>query len=131
MSFDWLHFLDLASELSDQANTSKHKEAKLRSSISRAYYAIFHKSRQHLEDKWGISVYRDGRAHQQIPYEFANKQATDGSKQRKQERISENLTRMHWNRIRADYWERCKSLEKTAQENIAKARQVISDLCSV
>jgi hypothetical protein len=37
MSFDWLQYLDLASELSDQAKISEPKEAKLRSSISRSH----------------------------------------------------------------------------------------------
>jgi hypothetical protein len=30
MSFDWLHYLDLAAELSEQAGSSKHKDANLR-----------------------------------------------------------------------------------------------------
>ena len=57
MSFDWLHYLDLARELYEQAGNSGHSDANLRSSISRAYYATYHKSRQHLKDKWGISHY--------------------------------------------------------------------------
>ena len=131
MSFNWLQYLDLASELSDQAKVSEPKEAKLRSSISRAYYAIFHKSRQHLENNWGILIYKHGSAHQQVPDEFANRQITDEFKQMIQERISENLIRMRRNRNRADYWEKCGNLERTAQDTINRAMQVISDLGSV
>ena len=38
MSFDWLQYLDLASELSDQARNLEHRDAGLRSSISRAVF---------------------------------------------------------------------------------------------
>jgi uncharacterized protein (UPF0332 family) len=131
MRFNWLHYLDLASELSDQAKISEPKEAKLRSSISRAYYAIFHKSRQHLEDNWGITIDKDSSAHQQVSDEFANRQITDEFKQSIQQRISENLTRMRKNRNKADYREKCGNLERTAQDTINRAMQVISDLDSV
>lgn len=41
MNFDWSGYLNLAQELAGQTGTSASKEAKLRSSISRAYHAAF------------------------------------------------------------------------------------------
>ena len=50
MSFDWSQYLDVARELAEQAKTTPYplQEAKLRASISRAYYAAFGKARNHL-----------------------------------------------------------------------------------
>jgi len=48
MSFDWADYLTLAQELADQAASSQSTEAKLRSAISRAYYAAFCKESNHL-----------------------------------------------------------------------------------
>jgi uncharacterized protein (UPF0332 family) len=119
MSFDWLHYLNLALELSDQAASSKHRDAKLRSSISRAYYATFHKSRQLLNHKWGISIPKGPNAHKQVQNEF---------KRRKQYGIQENLYRMRGYRNKADYDDEFADLEGTARENIWRAKQVLSCL---
>ncbi|MFL5800989.1 MAG: hypothetical protein ACJ8CR_04530 [Roseiflexaceae bacterium] len=48
MSFQWSRYLDLARELAGKLVTVEGQEAKLRSSISRAYYAVFHKAKEHL-----------------------------------------------------------------------------------
>lgn len=48
MSFDWSGYLDVAKELASVALTSANKEAKLRSAISRAYYAAFILARNYL-----------------------------------------------------------------------------------
>ena len=50
MSFDWSQYFDVAQELAEQAKTAPLplQEAKLRASISRAYYAVFSKARYHL-----------------------------------------------------------------------------------
>ena len=48
--FDWTSFLELAEELA-----KREGEAELRSSISRAYYAVFHTSR-HLAEELGLQV---------------------------------------------------------------------------
>jgi uncharacterized protein (UPF0332 family) len=119
MSFDWLHYLDLALELYEQAGSSRHSDANLRSSISRAYYATYHKSRQLLKNKWGISVSKASNAHKLVQDEFYRKN---------QRKIAENLYRMRVNRNDADYNDRYTNLEARARENIRRARRVISDL---
>ena len=45
MSFDWREYLDLARELAGRGTTRSTEEAKLRSAISRAYYASYCKAR--------------------------------------------------------------------------------------
>jgi uncharacterized protein (UPF0332 family) len=119
MSFDWLDYLDLALELSSQAASSRHHDANLRSSISRAYYATYHKSRQFLKQKWGISVPKNSGAHKRVRHEF---------KRREQYRIEENLYRMRDYRNNADYEDTFAKLEEIAEENIILANEIISDL---
>jgi uncharacterized protein (UPF0332 family) len=119
MSFDWLHYLDLAQELCEQAENSGHRDANLRSSISRAYYATYHKSRQLLKDKWGIATSKDSNSHQQVQDEF-NKQ--------NQKEIAEHLCRMRRNRNNADYKDKYRNIERVAQDNIWRAKQVLSFL---
>lgn len=49
MSFDWSEYVDVAQELATQAKSnSPHQEANQRASMSRAYYAVFGKARDHL-----------------------------------------------------------------------------------
>jgi uncharacterized protein (UPF0332 family) len=119
MSFDWSRYLVLARELYEQAGSSRHSEANLRSSISRAYYATYHKSRQFLEDKWGISVSKNSSAHKLVQKEFYRN---------KQEKIAENLSRMRRNRNDADYNDKFADLETIAGENIKLAKRVIAHL---
>ncbi len=119
MSFDWSQYLDLARELYEQSGSSGHRDANLRSSISRAYYATYHKSRQLLENKWGISVSKDSNAHKLVQEEFYRN---------KQRKIAENLHRMRTNRNNADYNEKYADLEVGARENIRRAKRVLSYL---
>jgi uncharacterized protein (UPF0332 family) len=50
MSFDWSQYFDVSRELAVQAKNAPAplQEARLRASISRAYYAVFGKARHHL-----------------------------------------------------------------------------------
>ncbi len=48
MSFDLSDYLTVAQELTAQSTASAIREAILRSAISRAYYAAFHKAQEHL-----------------------------------------------------------------------------------
>jgi uncharacterized protein (UPF0332 family) len=51
MSFNCSDYLDLARELIGQTDITASEEAKLRSAISRAYYAAFIQARNHLLDE--------------------------------------------------------------------------------
>jgi uncharacterized protein (UPF0332 family) len=48
--FDWQEYYLLAAELLSQADSSPHKEAMLRSAVSRAYYAAFHRACDYLRE---------------------------------------------------------------------------------
>jgi uncharacterized protein (UPF0332 family) len=119
MSFDWSQYLDLAHDLFTQAANTPYEDANLRSVISRAYYAAFHKARLRLQDKWGISVPTNATAHGAVRDEF---------KKKSQRRITVTLERMRIDRNKADYNDLVADLATTAQENLKRANQVISDL---
>ncbi len=119
MNFDWSHYLDLAQELSSQAGGSSHRDANLRSSISRAYYATYHKARHHLRNKWGILVSEDASAHKQVSQEFLRKNY---------KQIATTLKRMRIDRNMADYRDVTINLDNTAKENLKRANQVLSAL---
>ena len=122
MNFDWSHYLDIAIELYEQAGSSKRSDAYLRSSISRAYYATYHKSRQYLKDKWGIAVSRDTGTHGQVRFEFLKK---------RQYSIAKKLERMRFDRNKADYNDKFVNLEERVQINIERAKQVFSVLSRI
>ncbi len=72
MSFDWVEYLDLAEELAGYPVNPASQEAKLRSSISRAYYAAFSKARNYLRDIEGLSLSGTGEDHRRVREEFKN-----------------------------------------------------------
>jgi uncharacterized protein (UPF0332 family) len=119
MSFNWSDYLHLGQDLVTQAASSPYQEANLRTAISRAYYASFHKARIRLYDKWAISVPSDATAHTAVRREFRKK---------REQRIAVNLDRMRIDRNRADYDDIVVDLIKTANENLKRANRVISDL---
>lgn len=69
MSFDWSDYLSVAKELANIAATA-NKEAKLRSAVSRAYYAAFIKARNHLRDREGLLIPRTSDAHSYVSQQF-------------------------------------------------------------
>jgi hypothetical protein len=62
MNFDWSQYLTLAQELAGYSVTA-HTEAKLRSSVSRAYYAAFCKARDYVRNELGYPIPITGKAH--------------------------------------------------------------------
>jgi hypothetical protein len=48
--FNWQHYYLLARELLSLADDVSHKEALLRSVVSRAYYAAYHRACNYLEE---------------------------------------------------------------------------------
>ena len=68
MNFDWSEYLNLAQELAGRPTSLSNEEARLRSAISRAYYAAFCKARNHLRDNENLLISppkgeKIGRAH--------------------------------------------------------------------
>jgi hypothetical protein len=119
MNFDWSHYLDLAIELYEQAESSGHCDANWRSSISRAYYATYHLSCQLLKDKWGILLPASVSAHGQIVDELCKK---------RQYSIAWKLARLRVDRNIADYKDTFADLETIVKKDIKRAKRIASVL---
>ena len=101
MSFDWADYLTLAQELSgDKPKVSPSREAKLRSAISRAYYAAHGTGRNHLRavdnDK---TIPSGGEVHQYVINKFI------GSSDKDRVGVGSELKRLRADRNKADYEE--------------------------
>jgi uncharacterized protein (UPF0332 family) len=58
--FDWMDYLKLAESLITDTNIPAGlEEAKLRSMVSRAYYAVYHKARTLLEKYFAVQISRE------------------------------------------------------------------------
>lgn len=121
MSFNCVDYLYLAQELLEQAlsGTQPSDEAKLRSSISRAYYAAFHKTRDYINNHTNTRVPRDGSAHVTVRDFF--KGDIDGKK----DKISRFLDYLLKNRTKADYDSNVPGLAPLAQTALIRAKEVI------
>jgi uncharacterized protein (UPF0332 family) len=129
--FNWNKYLDLAKELAT-SNSNESNEAKLRSSISRAYYAAFCKARIYLRDiekdprlqRQNYST-RDFNVHEYVIEELR-------SRKKKEERelfqIGENLFRLRRQRNNADYDDFIHSLPSVVQQALREAELAISKL---
>jgi uncharacterized protein (UPF0332 family) len=122
MSFDWSEYLNLAQELAGQAVSPASQEARLRASISRAYYAAFCKSRNYLRDKEGRRVPSGVRAHRFVQDEF--KRSSD----RVRKQIGYDLDRLRSDRNKADYDDSIVNLSVMTTVDLALANRVISTL---
>jgi len=91
MSFDWTHFLDVARDLAD--NSDLDTEARLRSAVSRAYYAAFNHARTYLTSR-GVTFFREFGDHERVLEQLRSHGHTD---------LADELYRMRRWRNRADY----------------------------
>lgn len=94
MSFDWAHYLTLSQSLFEQGRESAD-EAKLRCSISRAYYAAFGKARDFLENEG--EKFSQESVHQKVAEIFNRYEDED------RREVGDYLIRMRNKRNRADY----------------------------
>lgn len=97
MTFDWAEYLKLAQELAGQAVNPANEEAKLRSSVSRAYYAAYCKARNYLRDIEGYSIPPTSKAHTYVRNKFKN------SPDRLRRSIGDGLDRLRIRRDQVDY----------------------------
>ena len=95
MSFDWSNFVVLADELRT-LNCRGGVEARLRSSISRGYYGVFHLLRLRLQ-KEGLKFSGNVETHQEIV------QALRTSPDRRRFGLGVDIGRLRNYRNRADY----------------------------
>ena len=114
--------MDLAKELETSAD-----EAKLRSSISRAYYASYCSARNYMEDVCHNKLPSNMPSHQYVIDYYNGKHG--GRTNHRRSRIAENLKRMKSQRIMADYYNEgvhpIKALHDTAQFVIELSDDII------
>jgi uncharacterized protein (UPF0332 family) len=99
MHFDWSYYLNVALDLTEQAEDASPElqEAKYRAAISRAYYAVFGRARHHLRyiDRRKEPAYIN-------PHNYVQKTFTDSPDEDRQS-IGGHLGRMREDRNAADY----------------------------
>lgn len=132
MKFDWSEYLNLATELAALSSDSDDVEAKLRSAISRAYYAVFCLSRNYLRDiekdpRLSRKNSSDINEHQYVAEEFIFHK----SKNKEMIKIGENLSRLRQLRNKADYADTIFNLQKDVNYALKLAQNIISALNSL
>ena len=132
MKFDWSEYLNLATELAALSSDSDDVEAKLRSAVSRAYYAVFCLSRNYLRDiekdpRLSRKNSSDINEHQYVAKEFIFHK----SKNKEMINIGENLSRLRELRNKADYADTIFNLQKDVNYALKLAQNIISVLNSL
>lgn len=124
MSFNWSEYLQLARQLAGKAAISADREARLRSAISRAYYAAFIEARNYLRDGKGYSI-PGKNTHRYIIQTFKNDANLDYQK------IGQNLERLRVRRNQADYDDTFSNLPNITTRSLKLAAKTIAKLQSL
>lgn len=132
MKFDGSEYLNLATELAASSSDSDDVEAKLRSAVSRAYYAVFCLSRNYLRDiekdpRLSRKNSSDINEHQYVAEEFIFHK----SKNKEMIKIGENLSRLRELRNKADYADTIFNLPKDVNYALKLAQNIMSVLNSL
>jgi uncharacterized protein (UPF0332 family) len=122
MPFDWTAYLDLARELAGQTPGPPLEEARLRSAISRAYYAAFKKAFNYLCDRDPGVRFQRNDVHRYVCEKFLYN--PDVSWQD----VGSNLDRLRWLRNRADYDDQMTDLAGDTQRALSYAAEIITAL---
>jgi uncharacterized protein (UPF0332 family) len=124
MSFNWSEYLTLAQQLAGKAHISASQESRLRSAISRAYYAAFIQARNYLQEQDGMTIPLL-ESHKFVINQFKN--SSDPVRQL----IGNNLKRLRDNRNKADYHNTFALLPLVTRQTLRLAAKVIADLQSL
>lgn len=125
MSFNWMDYLTLADELAGRAKSIATEEARLRSSISRSYYASFILSRNYLRDKESNSAPRGINAHKYVSDQF--KFSFDKTRRK----LGTNLERLRIDRNKADFDDVIHNLHALSETSLVRAGNIIATLTSI
>ncbi|MDQ1282708.1 MAG: hypothetical protein QG666_497 [Euryarchaeota archaeon] len=126
VNFDWKKYLDLAEDLAQ----NETDEAKLRASISRAYYAAFCNARNYMKCKDHNEFPPNAKEHHKYLAQYfrgesdESKTDIDGSRNK----IGKYLNSMRHDRRKVDYDDYVSDLEKlkkTADEVLKRSRHVV------
>ena len=120
IGFDWSLYLKLAKDLAFANETDD--EARLRSSISRAYYAAFCIARNHLRDVERKEISGEN-VHGYVIAQFSAKGRIGNEK-----KLAMELRRLRNQRNRADYDDAVGGLSSMSKDALIRAERVISYL---
>ncbi len=109
--FNWREYFALAQDLS-----KKNDEASLRSSVSRAYYAVFCIARNYALTK-GHKISRSARAHQEVEKLYSGQLSIPT--------VSTNLDRLRFARNKCDYEDGVSSLQNIVKLSLLQAEKVL------
>ena len=124
MSFNWSEYLDLAQQLAGKAKISATQESRLRSAISRGYYAAFIQARNYLRDREGLTI-PTRNTHEYVINQFRNSPDLD------RQEIGNTLKRLKINRNQADYEDTFVDLHIIAKESLKLAAKIIANLQTI
>ena len=119
MTFDWQEYLVLSRNLYDNHESFANREACLRASISRSYYAVFCKARNCAIDYDGQAIPTHGGAHREV------KEFYQSSPERKRRDIGVALNRLRISRNKADYDNTIVSLLKDSESALVTASRIM------
>jgi uncharacterized protein (UPF0332 family) len=119
MTFDWAEYLKLARELAGKVGSSANEEARLRSSISRAYFAAYCVARKCLSDK-GHGIPGGDKGHRYI-CNFLQESIFEAEKQ-----AGVDLNRLRNRRNQADYDDFMSNLSAAVEDSLDRSLRVIS-----
>lgn len=121
MSFDWTEYLNVARELARPTNNPARREARLRSAISRAYYAAYIQARNHLRDQDQVEI-------PQIDnHRFVIRSFIDSADSRRTT-IGWDLDYLRRTRNAADYDDTITRLQRKTNWSLNRARNIIAGL---
>lgn len=115
MNFDWAEFLLLAKELGNRPDACAKRTA-----LSRAYYAVFHKATDFVEQKLGIQVKEEAGFLKQSMHQYVWNQIED-----REPDLAEEGRILLRNRIQADYHDRVRKLETLCALSIVRAHKAL------
>jgi len=121
MSFDWCEYLTLAKELGGRSDEAASSEARLRSAVSRAYFAAYCSARNYLCDADGYQPPVTWEAQKQV---IETLKGSAHSKQRVW--IGEKLVRLKNRRNTADYDDKVPGIVNMSQYSLRVSGEVIA-----
>ncbi len=126
MTFNWIDYLNLAVQLEKDAKSdSSLGEAKLRTSISRAYYSSFNLAKKYLREN-GETLSKGAEVHKEIQsiFEGLSLQEMDENRKKNLIEISNVLGILRSSRNKSDYDSTVSGIDKLAEASIIRAQRL-------
>jgi len=126
--FDWGNYLALADNLLNPKEDGTHDEACLRSAVSRAYYAVFHRARDFAVSKNNILL--DSIKSQRHSEHLSLQEFFTGDSDLTYKQIGADLSRLHRKRVDCDY-KNFQITEGNARFHVAFAKSILGKIPTI